>query len=130
MMFEMRERAVDMIGQERATRTTLLPFRTEHEVIDNQLAASVEEIRKTLFSFGAIEDVLLRDFDPWELSALCTERVSPTCKFFFLLKQLFPSSKPRRFRDNCRAFKAGLRGFSFCLFGFHTSPLSWFLLLF
>jgi hypothetical protein len=39
---QVRERAVNMVGHERATRTALLPIRSEHEMIDNQLAAPGE----------------------------------------------------------------------------------------
>ena len=41
---QVRKGAVDMVGHERAARAALLPIRSEHEVVDNQLAASGEEI--------------------------------------------------------------------------------------
>lgn len=39
---QMWERAVDMVGHERAAWAALLPIRSEHEVVDNQLVAPSE----------------------------------------------------------------------------------------
>src|SRR5947208_2615205 len=43
---EVRNGAIEMVGHEGATRAALLPIRSEHEVVDNQLAASGEEVSK------------------------------------------------------------------------------------
>jgi hypothetical protein len=42
--------AVEMIRKQRATRATLFPLRTEHEVIDDQLAEPLEEVAERPFA--------------------------------------------------------------------------------
>jgi len=76
IMLEVRERAVDVIAQERTARATLLPIRTEHEMIEDQLTASVEEIGQRLFALRAVEDILLVDLDSRQLATLVAKRVS------------------------------------------------------
>src|ERR1017187_7184602 len=44
-----------------ASRTTLRPRRVEHEVIDDELPAAVEKALEGLFSFRAIEEIVLFD---------------------------------------------------------------------
>ena len=36
--------AVEMIGEEGATRTAFLPVRAEHEMVDDELASAVEQL--------------------------------------------------------------------------------------
>lgn len=57
MVCEVHVGAVDMVGEERAAHATHPPTGTEHEVIDDQLAASVEELkidRRMNFEIGRI----------------------------------------------------------------------------
>jgi len=63
-MREMPVRAVKMIGQVRAAFATLLPPRAEHEMIDNELTASVEEIGQRFFPIRSFEQIFLVDLDP------------------------------------------------------------------
>src|SRR5947208_10936882 len=74
---EMDEAAVEVIGRHRATGAPLRPFRAEHEVIDDQLAAAVEEVRERLLSaVRPREDIALLDPLPGELAALPAELVA------------------------------------------------------
>ena len=66
----MQCRPVEMIGEKRATRATLLPAGTEHEMVDDHLAAPIEEIGEPLFALRAIEDVVLFDLDPGQRAPL------------------------------------------------------------
>ena len=43
VMLEVLPRAVDLIREQRTAGASLVPFGTEHEVIDNELAAPVEQ---------------------------------------------------------------------------------------
>ena len=69
-MLEMRQGAVDMVGQEGAAGAARLPTGTEHEMIDHQLAAAVEELAERLLSLRRLEDVVLLDLDPGQGCAL------------------------------------------------------------
>jgi hypothetical protein len=70
VMLEMDESAVDVIGLERAADAAFLPSRAEHEMIDDQLAASIEEVGERLLAVRPIEQIGLFDPDPGQLAAL------------------------------------------------------------
>jgi hypothetical protein len=53
----------------------LLVVRTEHEVVDDELAAPVEQIEQTRRPSGAFEDVIRVDLDHGEFAASRTDRV-------------------------------------------------------
>jgi len=46
------------VGEERAALAAFLPARIEHEVIDDELPAAVEEIAEGYAALGADEDVV------------------------------------------------------------------------
>src|SRR5436189_226815 len=48
-MWQVPVRAVKMVGQIRAALATFLPSQPEHEMIDNQLAPTLEQISQRLF---------------------------------------------------------------------------------
>jgi hypothetical protein len=62
--------AVERVGPGRAGRATGGIGRTEHEVIDKELRAAVEELRQGLRALVRLERVLLLDGDPGQLSPL------------------------------------------------------------
>ena len=66
----MRERAVDGVGHRRAGRAAGLVARAEHEVIDEQLGAAVEQLRQRARAFVRLEAVLLLDANPGQLAPL------------------------------------------------------------
>ena len=86
--------AVKVIGHERATGTTFLPIGPEHEVIDHQLTAAVEEIGQRFFAFGSVEDVILLDFQPRKLASFGAELIASVGEGFFLFQEIFSRSKP------------------------------------
>src|SRR5450759_1457501 len=73
---EVNEAAVEMIGQERAAWTTLLPPRTEHEVVHNQLASAVEEVGERFLAVRTIEDILFFNPLPGHFAALLAQFLS------------------------------------------------------
>src|SRR4029434_774573 len=50
VVFEMCERTFDMVHLERAANAALLPFGTEHEMLDHQLAPAAKEVAECLFA--------------------------------------------------------------------------------
>src|SRR6516165_9424590 len=70
VMFEMRERAVDMVGSKRAADTAFLPAGAEHEMLDYQLAAPVEQVNQGLLAVRPVEHVGLFDLDVRQLAPL------------------------------------------------------------
>ena len=65
-MLQMNRDAIEIVGPERATRASGVPFRIEHEVIDNELTRAVEELRQSFFAVRSLERVLLLDALPWQ----------------------------------------------------------------
>src|SRR5579863_3248987 len=61
VMCDMLIGTIDMVGKERASQASRLPTGTEHEVINDQLAAPVEEIGERLLAIGRVEYILLLD---------------------------------------------------------------------
>src|SRR3981081_2803028 len=58
-----------LITQRRAAWARLIPCRTEHEVIDDQLLAALEQVDEPHLTLLALEDVILLDLDHRKLSA-------------------------------------------------------------
>src|ERR1700730_16375360 len=82
-MRQMPVGAVEVIGQVGAAFATLFPARTEHEMINDQLTASVEKIGQRLFAVGSVKDVLLVDLDHRQLAPRRAKRISLAIEFLF-----------------------------------------------
>ena len=65
----------DAVGQERAGRASFIPVRVEHEVVDHQLTANLEQAGQARQAVRALEDVFLVDLDHRQLAALGVQRV-------------------------------------------------------
>src|SRR5262249_29823269 len=61
--------AVHAVGDRRARRTTRRVGRAEHEVIDEELRAAVEQLRDGLLARLGLEAILLLERDPGQLAA-------------------------------------------------------------
>ena len=90
----MREHAVGMVGHERAACAALLPVRSEHEVLDDQLALSCEEVRERKTSVAAVEAVVLFDLHPRKRPAFRSERVHLPGKLLFFREEFRPGGQP------------------------------------
>src|SRR6266404_4242430 len=66
----MLPRPVDLVGEQRAAGTALLPIGTEHEVVDLELAG---ERHRTV---GVLEDIVFLDPDPGQRAALFRQAVA------------------------------------------------------
>ena len=74
-------------------------------MVDQQLRATVEQVRETLRPFTSIEAILLLDWDPGELAALSSELVTEPRVLLFAFEQLFTRGEPL---VTCANFVAGL----------------------
>src|SRR5262249_49253685 len=104
---EMRDRAVKAIGDHRATGTAFIPFRAEHEVVDDELAATTEKIGEGFLAGGRIEDVVLLDLEPRELAALPGDVVAQASQFLFFGEKFFARGHPFGGRDDFVVLQRG-----------------------
>src|SRR6267143_5514780 len=123
-MWQVQVGAVEVIGQVRATLATFLPPRPEHEMVDDQLAASVEEISQCLFAVRSIECILLVYLGPRQLPAMPTQFITQTGQFLLAREQILSRHKPLRFGYDSRMIHLFHLYFRFQLFQFHFVFLS------
>jgi hypothetical protein len=90
----LKETLRDLVGAGRATRTPLVPFGREHEVVDDELATPLEQIDEARLAIRTVEKVLLVDLHHRQPAALGVQRVSLLGEFLFLGQKLLASSKP------------------------------------
>src|SRR6266403_1746097 len=75
VMLEMLPRAVDLVREQRTAGASLLPLGTKHEVMDDKLTASVEQVAQRHRAVDAFEDIVLLDLDPGQGAALLRQAV-------------------------------------------------------
>jgi hypothetical protein len=63
-------------------------------MIDEQLTMRVKEVGERFLALPAIKDVVLFDFDPGLLAALCTELILEAREFLLLFEELFARLEP------------------------------------
>src|SRR5436190_2187429 len=90
--------AVKVIGQIGAALATFFRARTEHEMIDNQLATTLEQIGQSLFSLSSLKEVLFLHFHHRELAPRRTECVALAGELLFPGQQILSSNQPLSFR--------------------------------
>src|SRR5262249_6988176 len=73
---EMNGSSVKMIGEVGAAAATLLPSRSEHEVIDDQLALIAEQLGEALLALARVEDIWLVHLDPRQSATLSAQPVA------------------------------------------------------
>src|SRR6266436_4807640 len=83
-----------MIHIERATRAALLPLRSKHEVINDQLAFPAEEVAKRLLSARSIENILLLHFLPGQFAAFPAQLIAQTGEFLLLFSRVPCAPQP------------------------------------
>src|SRR4030095_3577326 len=93
-MLEMPARAVDMVGAERAADAAFLPVRPEHEMLDHELAAPVEQVGERHLATRPVEYIGLVDLHPGQLAALGTELVALARELFLLRQQRLARGDP------------------------------------
>src|SRR5438034_6495284 len=65
-MREMPVCAVKVVSEIRTAFASLFPPRAKHEMIDDQLTATVKEIGQGFPAIWAVEDIFLVDLNPWQ----------------------------------------------------------------
>jgi hypothetical protein len=84
----------DAVGQERAGLAALFPVRVEHEVVDQQLTAALEQVEQAGLAVRALEDVFLVNLDDRQLAPLSVQRVSLPGEFLLLRQQRPAGGQP------------------------------------
>src|SRR5580698_8330700 len=100
MIFNMHDHAVDAVGAEGTSFTSFFPARPEHEVINDELAASVKEIAERFLPMTCVENVFLFDLDPRQFHALGPDRVALPGEFFFPGQQALTGGEPFFLRND------------------------------
>ena len=93
-MGEVHTDAIEVVGPERAARTTFGPLRPEHEVVDEQLAAPLEQLGQRTGSVFGVEPVVLVDAHPGEGSPLAAQFVAPARELLLRLEKVQPRTEP------------------------------------
>src|SRR3954451_3535066 len=79
---------IERVGDRGADGTARLPRRAEHEVVDEQLRATVEELGERLRPRRGLEAVGLLDRPPWEPAPLPRKLVASPGELLLLREQL------------------------------------------
>jgi hypothetical protein len=90
----MLQRAVKVIGDKGATEAGGFPVRREHQMVDEQLAATCKKFGKSFFAAGRIEGVILLDFNPGQGAAFGGEGIAVAGVLFLVGQQLLAGSEP------------------------------------
>src|SRR5205807_9134453 len=85
--------AVEMVRPKRAMRATFLPARPEHEVIDEELALTAEQISERHLARRPLENVFLFDFDPGQLATLQVQFVAQFRELLFFNQKFLAGDK-------------------------------------
>jgi hypothetical protein len=93
-LVEVHHAAVEVVGDHRAPDAAGVPVGAEHEVVDEQLRASVEELREGLGPVVGLERVRLVDSHPWQLAAHARELVAAPGVFLLEPQQLNACRSP------------------------------------
>ena len=83
-----------MIREHRTDFAALVPLRIEHEVVDDQLAATVEQIGERLFAVGAVKHVVFFDLLPRKFLPRASQLVAQTAEFFLFREKFLPCLDP------------------------------------
>jgi hypothetical protein len=108
---QMLQQAVgDLVGAGRAARAALVPARTEHEVADDGLPPTVEQVEQARLALRSLEDVVLDDLDHRQHAALDVQRVALPGELLLLDQQLLASNQPLVSRHGLRQGHSALLG--------------------
>jgi hypothetical protein len=86
--------AVHVVGEEGATGAALAQIPSPHEMIDDQLAAAVEELGERPFALGRIENVLLLDLHPRQRASLGSNEIAHAGECLLALEMRLACGKP------------------------------------
>src|ERR1017187_395063 len=78
-------------------RTTFLPARPKHEVIDDQLTLVPKQLSQRLLAIRTVKDVFLVHLDPGQAPPLLVQLIEQSREFLFFHEQRLASRHPRCF---------------------------------
>src|SRR5439155_16807202 len=84
----------DGVCHRRAGRAACLVARAEHEVVDEQLTAAVEQVRKRARAVVGVEAVLLLESNPRQLASLPRQLVTHAGVLLLTYEQIVTGSCP------------------------------------
>ncbi len=93
-MGEVHVEALEGVRPERAARAALVPLGSVHEVVHEQLAVAIEQIRQIQASSWPVEAVLLVDSDPWQRPSLRGELVAEAVQLLLAGEELEARRQP------------------------------------
>ena len=94
MVPEMHQRALDLVHFERATDAAFGPVGAEHEVLDDKLAASIEQIGERHLAVGSVEHVVLFHLDPGKRATFGAQLIAQAGEFLFLAQEFLARGNP------------------------------------
>ena len=93
-MLQVNVDAIEAVGAQGAMGATRLVVRAEHEMVDDELAAPLEEIGKRLIAVGTLEHVILCNFHPGKAAALFVQLILHLGKLLFLREEFLTRLDP------------------------------------
>src|SRR5713226_10266028 len=93
-MLEVDQDAVHVIGTKRAADAAFLPVGPKHEMLDDQLAASGEQIGEGLLARRRVEDIVLFDLHPRQRATLGVQSVALPGELLFLAQEVGTRRQP------------------------------------
>jgi hypothetical protein len=100
VIVEVREDFLDVVDLEAATDALCGRARSHHEVLDEELAAAVEQLGQRHFARGPVEDIGFFNLHPRQRSALFRQPVAKPRELLLLGKQSLPRRGPIRVGDD------------------------------
>src|SRR5437868_10082665 len=97
---EVLDDAVEVVGPERARLAAGLPVGAEHEVVDDELAAAVEQVGEARLAARAGELVVLGDLDPGQVAARGGEPLALVGELLLAGEQLLAGLEPLGARND------------------------------
>src|SRR5262249_60494506 len=70
---EVHDAALEIVSPERTALAPLIPFRREHEMVDDQLRAPGEQVAERDLAVRSAEHVRLVDAPPWQFPPLLAQ---------------------------------------------------------
>ena len=109
MVVEVRQDPVYVIDFERATDALRRLSRRHHEVLDEKLAATVEQVRQRELAFRGVKNVFLIDLHPRQRPSFRSQLIAQPSQFFLPFEQVLARNQPLGAGDNFMLKPPGVR---------------------
>jgi hypothetical protein len=102
MVFEVLPRAVDVVGLERTAVAARFPIGVKHQMMDDELTASIEQVGERHLALGRVEDIVLLELDPGQGAPLGAQAVARPHVLLLLDQKRLARSEPFVLRHDSR----------------------------